>query len=546
MNSRFLRLVVAYFSGSALVCWPFLPWSHVGEESASGDARLIAWTLAWHARWPVTGDGPLDAPFFRPEPRGLAHSEPLLGLGLLAAPVTALAGPYVALDVLRLLIPVINALAMASFVYRVTRDRWASAVAGTVFGFTYAQMGNVYVGLVHLALVAALPLSAQALDRWWTRQRPGDLAAAVAWAGAQALVAWYAAVIALVAIVVQLAWLAATVRVPVAALARRALALAVAAAIGGTVLWPLAAPFLAVPMPALDELRRYSLDWRWYVTPPHDTWLGALMTGTAGYGGAWDYRGSYFVGLGSGIAAFMGIAVAIRGGPGRRLLWGAPLALLGVALSLGPAPDGAGWRLFDLVSALPGIGAFRVPGRMAVLVTFGVAMLAGIAVSAVASRARPWVAGALVSLVAAESYMWYPPPVDRTSLEAPPVFAAVGRERPELLLVVPMLGATLQWPSEADYLHFARPTWTPLVNGYGRSTSAIYDLLRARVDAGAGPALVDALRYAGVSHVLVLARYDPERSATFVAAAAALPDLEPVARHGDDVLYRVRAAAHEP
>lgn len=525
---------------------PYLPLGRIGATPAWGDARIIAWTLAWHARWPATGDAPLDAPLFRPEPRGLVHSEPLLGLGLAAAPVTAFAGPYVAFDVLRLLIPVANALAMTWLVWHVLRDSWAAVAAGAVLGFSYSQVASAYIGMVHLALIAGMPLAARALERWWTRQRPGDLAAAVAWAGGQALVAWYAAVIALVAIVVQLAWLAVTMRAPVAALARRAMALALAAAIGGAVLWPLAAPFFAVPTPGLDELRRYSLDWRWYLTPPRDTWLGASLTGAAGYGGAWDYRGSYFVGLGSGIAALVGIAVAIRGGPGRRLLWGAPLALLGVALSLGPAPDGAGWRLFDLVSALPGIGAFRVPGRMAVLATLGVAMLAGVAVSAAPRRSRPWAAGALAALVAAEGYMWYPPPVDRTPLDVPPVFAALAREPPELLLVVPMLGATLQWPSEADYLHFARPTWTPLVNGYGRSTSAIYDLLRARVAAGPGPALIEALRYAGVSHVLVLARYDPEASAAFVSAAAALPELEAVSRHGDDVLYRVRAASNDP
>ena len=36
-----------------------------------GDARLISWTLAWHARWPITGGWPLDAPFFAPEPAAL-------------------------------------------------------------------------------------------------------------------------------------------------------------------------------------------------------------------------------------------------------------------------------------------------------------------------------------------------------------------------------------------------------------------------------------------------------------------------------------------
>ena len=76
-----------------------------------GDARLISWTLAWHARWPFTGQWPLDAPFFAPEPQALAYSDPMVALGLMAAPLTAWAGPTIAFNALRLIIPVLNALA---------------------------------------------------------------------------------------------------------------------------------------------------------------------------------------------------------------------------------------------------------------------------------------------------------------------------------------------------------------------------------------------------------------------------------------------------
>jgi hypothetical protein len=43
--------------------------------------------------------------------------------------------------------------------------------------------------------------------------------------------------------------------------------------------------------------------------------------------------------------------------------------------------------------------------------------------------------------------------------------------------VVPMLASTPSWPAEADYLLFASRAWTPLVNGYGRRTPAIYQAI---------------------------------------------------------------------
>jgi hypothetical protein len=74
------RWTATFALTSVVMSAPYLPLDRVGATPAWGDARIIASTLAWHACWPATGDAPLDAPLFRPEPRGLVHSEPLLGL----------------------------------------------------------------------------------------------------------------------------------------------------------------------------------------------------------------------------------------------------------------------------------------------------------------------------------------------------------------------------------------------------------------------------------------------------------------------------------
>ena len=189
------RLVVLwaglYAVASLCFCAPFLRLGQLDTTPDWGDARLIGWTLAWHARWPLIGQWPLDAPFFAPEPQALAYSDPMVALGLMAAPLTAWAGPTIAFNALRLLIPVANALAVALLVWRGVHDARAAFVAGFAFAFAYSQVAVAYQGILHLALLAGIPLTARALDRWWHGGRVRDLAWAVALACVQALVSWY-------------------------------------------------------------------------------------------------------------------------------------------------------------------------------------------------------------------------------------------------------------------------------------------------------------------------------------------------------------------
>ena len=77
---------------------------------------------------------------------------------------------------------------MAVLVWHYVRDARAAVVAGFALGFAYSQLATAYLGLVHLALVAGMLLTARSLARWWHGHRPADLAVAVAVACGQALV----------------------------------------------------------------------------------------------------------------------------------------------------------------------------------------------------------------------------------------------------------------------------------------------------------------------------------------------------------------------
>lgn len=532
-----------YIAASVLFCAPFVsPWQ-LDTMPDWGDARLNTWTLAWHARWPVAGGWPYDAPFFAPESTALANTEPMVALGLAAAPVTLLAGPIVAFNLLRLLLPVVNALAMAGLVWHYTRDRWSAFVAGAALGFAYSQLATVYIGLIQLAVLAGFALVPVHLDRWWRQGHGKWLALAVTLAWLQALMSWYAAVLMVLVVLVQLAWLVVTERPTGRALLGRLALLVTAATIAAVLLWPFATPFFDMVPPTLDELRRFSLEPSFYLSPPRDTWAGALMTGHQGEAGPWDYRRSYFPGLITVVAALAGIAAAVANIALRRLLWAVPLGLVALSLSFGPSSPGEVWRPFDLISALPGISSFRVPGRMAVLVAVALAMLVGGAVAATPRRFRGLVGVVLLAGFAAEGVMVHRPRPAPAELPTPPVFARLAAEAPTTALVVPMLADTPAWPAEADYLLFARESWIPLANGYGRRTPSIYRAILDTVSAYPPRPLGDALRFYGVSHVVVLPRYQPDRAAAFMAAADAGPDFERLAVVDGDVLYRVRPAA---
>ncbi len=542
------RLVVLwaglYAAASLCFCAPFLRLGGLDATPDWGDARLISWTLAWHARWPLIGQWPLDAPFFAPEPQALAYSDPMVALGLMAAPLTAWAGPTIAFNALRLLIPVANAVAVALLVWPGVRDARAAFVAGFAFAFAYSQVAVAYQGILHLALLAGIPLTARALDRWWHGARVRDLAWAVALACVQALVSWYSAVLAAIAIGVQLAWLATVTREPVPALLRRGRTLALAGLVAMAALWPLARPFLGTPAAPPHELRIFSLTPSDFLTPTTDTWTGALLTGTRTARDArWTDERAYAVGPVAAAAAVVGMTVALVFGVGRSLLWVVPLGAAAFLLALGPSEPGRLWHLFDLIGWLPGLSSFRAPFRMAVLVILAVAVLAGIAVRAVPERARSAATVLFLALLAGESYMMFlpaTPPLARP-LPTPAIFAALAEERPQALLVVPMLAGTDAWPSEADYLQLMLPTWTPLANGYGRRTPPIYDALREAVAIYPRGSLAESLRFYGITHVAVLAAYTEDRGEAFNAAALAnSQDFEPVVADGGDALYRVR------
>jgi hypothetical protein len=251
--------------------------------------------------------------------------------------------------------------------------------------------------------------------------------------------------------------------------------------------------------------------------------------------------------------AFGGLALAflarriVQGGPApvrgldwlRRLGWPNAsgyylgLMLVGVVASLGPWLDVGGQfrvlplyhRLYDLV---PGFNALRVPGRFGVLVTTGLAVLAGVGVTAVARRIRKpplrtTALGLLAVLAALEAWS-VPLPLLRVSPDPGPADRWLAtRSGLDAVVVLPMYEPRVVH-LESLRLFASTAHWHPLVNGYAGILPPGYIADVATLNTFPAPAAVARLRALYVRYVVVnLGQYDDAVRAQVTAALEVLP-----------------------
>ncbi len=107
--------------------------------------------------------------------------------------------------------------------------------------------------------------------------------------------------------------------------------------------------------------------------------------------------------------------------------------------------------------------------------------------------------------------------------------------------MLPDYGRTPLWANEPDYLLFSTATWTPIVNGYGRSTPPEHLHVISHMKAFPGPNNAKTMRELGVEYVVLRSAAYPDGAAEILAGAAASPEYELIAHIGTDYLFRVKA-----
>jgi hypothetical protein len=578
-------LVAGYTAAVLLMLAPFSNYAAFGTAITPGDPKLMAWTFAWVNHAILAGLPLFDANIYYPTHQSLAYGENYLGVAIWGLPLWAATHNAVLVySTLRVLALLLNALAMHLLAWRWTGSHKAALLAGLTFAVsvprTFYSAGNVPI-----VWNCWLPLLVLAARQWTETRRPRWAALTTGLFCLQAIVGWYLAVIAAIALAAFGVWQALATLVPHRAVPAGGAAgngarppvrpgwrgwlwaagqVAAGVAVTIAVMWPLARPYLVLvgDKPTIGAAVCANL--RGYLSPSHYSLVAPVfvwVTGQSpqsGYGEHGQFLGWFTLAL-AGLGALRVATLVARGtrtdGERRDVVFGGYfvlLGLLGFALSLGPSGPRDWWRPFDLVGGVPGLNLFRAPARFAVLVVFAVAGLVAPGFRWAAgrfARTRPgWLCGGLAALMLVEWSMLVPPRDRPLPDRVPAVYALLDRLPVHAVVSLPCYRGGPDAPLDTDYMLYSTRQWRPIVNGYGRGAPDDTPWVVGTLAAFPGANSAKRMRMAGIDYVVVHpGRYaDAATAADLVQQAMTGEDFELVARVEGDYLFHVRSFPHPP
>ncbi len=568
MKARATHLVLpAYILAALVFTWPLArDGGHALPVTGRlQDARMQAYLLGWD--WHALATRPLgvfDAPIFHPERNTLTYMDHMLGEAAIGAPVRAATGA-VAPAYAFLVWFAFAASAWAA--YRLARacgaSRLAAWLAGFLFSFSPYHFSNLdQLNVLH---IEALPLALWFALRALTRGRWRDWLGLAASALLELSLGWYYTFYLGLALAVLAAWALACARDDVRRVAwpRAAVALAAFAVLA----LPLTLPYMAQQR-AMPEFHRTLAE-----MDAHAAGLGAYFRVDPGAlaarwmpvdGGDKGYWPG-FVTIGLLVAGLAALRRARAGGTARGTArYAAAFAWLAGAafvFSLGPYLHGAQHRNLGvplpylvLYRLVPGFASMRAPGRLAVLVLLGLAVLAalgfdrvraGVAARRGAGAARAFAAAIVaVALIEPLHRPWAMADLP-TAATLPPVYAWL-RAQPGATPVLDVpLPADSTNEGERDILrqYIALLHGKPRLDGASGFVSHRYRAFRVAMRDFPTAAALDTARSLGAGIVIVhWGDYAPADRAARQAALERLGRLEPVATFGIDAAYRWAAA----
>ena len=524
--------------GAALVVvmtWPTVPGLTSTGRLGTSDGRFSIWNVAWVAHALTTAPHTVfDANIFHPSRGTLAYSEMNLVAGVFGIPTYLATGaPLAAMNGAVAIALLLSFYWMWALVRRLTSSSAAGVVAATLF--TFAPYVSARTAHIQLLMVFVFPMVVHAFVR--VLDRP--TATRGLWLGVSlgvaALANGYFGLYLIAILGVLALWWVRTDRAVWIALSVGALATAV------TVLpiWSVfghwrdasgAADRIFNP----DEWRAYSATWRAYLTSGANAhaWMLRLLGPAPADGRSLEVLFPGFLALGLGAA---GLWTGWRqGGHVRRwALATATVTVVGVWLSFGP--DGGLYTV--LAQVVPGMELMRAPARIGIVLPFGLAILAGWAVSRWVPG-RSWLAALIVLACAGEvKGQW---PLD-TLPDVPPAY--------RLLAALPR-GGVVEFPfpyRSSDFHHHSKSMlwstfhWQPLVNGYSDLSPAGFEEMAGPINAFPDPASFELLRRYQVRYVIWRkAEYNAEVRAILDARFAPyVHQLREITREGDVWLYEI-------
>jgi hypothetical protein len=537
---------------------------------------LNEWIVAWvQHQLPRDPLHLFNANIFHPAPDSLAFSEPLLVPALLGAPVRILGGSPVLVHNLLLLAGLaMTMLGGYALVHAWTGDRLASLLAGSVWAFNTQSL----MRLEHLQAQHAygVPLAILAADLLITTGRLRHALWLAFWMVVMGYTSGYLVVFTTVGLA-----LLVIVRLPFFHLKAEATShkrervnadapaqtrrwwhnswwlplsggrtiagFALAAILAGLAILPLYLPYRRAAIEqdmirTLDSVEQFSatIDGYWSSYSRLHHWLWNA-------GAPREAPDAFFPGI--AVVLLMAAGIWLHGRRAadpvtrRRMIAMVTLCVAGGVLSLGTRTPVYGW----LYEIFPPLSAIRAAARFGVLFLLGAAVLAAMGLAALRlragrSRETTLAAAALVVIVNVEAAR---APFTYTAFRGiPGIYALLAREPgPVVVIEVPF------YPPEAvfhnaEYVLNSTAHWRPLMNGYSGYTPATYREYAAVFWYFPEPAVVEAMRAAGATHLVVHPKRFEEHADETLRRALADPRLERIAVSRDNVtLFRITSAS---
>ena len=546
----------------ALVCvllailhtWPLATNPATLSRNDNGDAQLNEWIMAWIAHQLPRAPGQLfQGNIFYPAKDTLAFSEPLIVPALLGAPLAWLGGsPVLVYNLMVLAGFALTAFAGYALVFAWTGDRVAALLAGAAFAFnTHTLTRLAHVQGLHLY---GLPLALAATDRLLSGGRTRHAWWLALWMTVMAYTSGYLLVFGAIMIAV-----AVLTRIPhwlprAAAVTGR---LSLAAAVSALAILPLALPYRRAAsdqgmVRSLEAVGDYSATAKGYLAS-----AGTIHISTWSAGFFKEPVESFFPGFVVIGLALLAVWSAASGrgrrgdaaaAPGTsesgrllrtRVIMLLALAVAGFLLSLGTRTPLYGW----IYEVFPPMRGLRAAARFGNLFLLAMSVLAGLGLAALRTsrpRSTSMTALALVLLVAVNLEALRAPFQYRRFGGIPPLYTLLESEPRVVLAEVPFYRPHEVF-GNAEYVVNSTAHWRPLMNGYSGYTPASYAEYAKTFWYFPQAQAVEAMRRAGVTHVMVHhARFGAQGDAV-IADIGARPELELIGVGARGMrLYRLR------
>jgi len=491
---------------AVLHTWPLASNPAGLSRNDNGDTVLIEWTLAWVAHQAFADPLHLfEGNIFYPSHDTLAFSEHLFALGMMAAPLFWLgASPVLAYNILLLAGLALTGWSLAIVMQRWTGSWLAGILAGSIFAFnTHTLTRLPHLHALHFEFFPPMLL---VLDRLLREPRIREGLLLALWFLLTALTSNYHMMFALAALGAAVLsrpedWLLlppASAPAPGPAPERSPshrfrviAALAIAGAIAATVMFPFLWPYRVVQhlyghVRTLDDVAMYVAGWPDYLSSAGR--LHFTMWSEPFYRAA---NVSLFPGI---VPLALGILALIRGIAfrDRRARMCLAIGIAGVLLSFGTALPGY-TLLYDAFPLLHGI---RGVNRFGFLLIFALAVLSGFAV------AKGRAAAIIIAILLVHAEAWRAPLVYQHFDGIPGIYTWLA-DQPHAVVAEFPFDDPQHTHDSAESMLYSTRSWHPLVNGHSAFIPHSYRELYPRVADFPGGRSVDALRAAGVTHVIV-------------------------------------------